>query len=149
MIGLARVCLRLSRISGGEPRTCFSIGIELGDPANGLGCVGRIGRGEEVVELAPCVGPAGCFGDPASVVERMKSRIRVGLEGSVKALEMSLRMFSAAVGREGEPYRRRNRIGARTAIAYIGPEPAGLGSSVAGGEHRNGRVVGMKSHNAS
>jgi len=30
-------------------------------------------------------------------------------------------------------------------IAHIGPEPAGLRSSVAGGEHRNRCVVGMKS----
>src|ERR1700722_12843920 len=91
------------------------------------------------------MGPASCFDDLASFVEWMKSRIGIGLEGPVEALEMGLRMFSAAVGREGEPDRRRNRIGAWTAIAHIGPEPAGLRPSVAGGEHRNWCVVSMKS----
>jgi hypothetical protein len=51
------------------------------------------------------------FSDPASFEERMKSRVGIGLEDSLKALEMGLRMFSAPVGREGEQYRRRNRIG--------------------------------------
>src|ERR1700723_4740342 len=90
------------------------------------------------------MGPASCFYDPVSFVEWMKSRIGIGLERSLEGLEMGLWMLSAAVGREGEPDRGRNRIGTWTAIAHIGPEPSGLGSSVARREHRNGCVVGMK-----
>src|ERR1700720_511520 len=77
------------------------------------------------------MGPASCFYDPVSFVEWMKSRIGIGLERSLEGLEMGLWMLSAAVGREGEPDRGRNRIGTWTAIAHIGPEPSGLGSSVA------------------
>jgi hypothetical protein len=91
------------------------------------------------------MGPAGCFDDPASFIERMKSSVSVGLKGSAEVLEMGLRMFSAPIGREGEPDRWRGGIGRRTAIAHIGPEPTGLGPSVAGCEHRNGCIVGMKS----
>jgi len=64
------------------------------------------------VELAAGMGPTSCFDDPASFVEWMKSRISIGLESSVEALEMALGVLSAPVGREGEPDRRRNRIGA-------------------------------------
>jgi hypothetical protein len=96
------------------------------------------------VELAPGLSSARCFADPASFIKQMKARISIGLKDSAKALEMGLRMFSATVGREDEPYRRRDRIGARMAITHIGPEPAGLRPSVAGCAHRNGSVVGMK-----
>jgi hypothetical protein len=96
------------------------------------------------VELAPGLSSARCFADPASFIKQMKARISIGLKDSAKALEMGLRMFSATVGREGEPYLRRDRIGARMAITHIGPEPAGLRPSVAGCAHRNGSVVGMK-----
>ena len=67
------------------------------------------------MELATGMAPASCFDDPASFVEWMKSRIGIGLEGSAEALEVGLWMLSTPVGREGEPDRRRNRIGAWTA----------------------------------
>ena len=62
----------------------------------------------------------------------------------MEALQAGLRMFTAAIGREGEPNRGRSLIGAWAAIAYIGPEPSALRSSVAWCEHRDGGVVGMK-----
>src|ERR1700712_2827397 len=88
--------------------------------------------------------PACGFDDPSSFIEWMKTCIGVGLEGSVEALQVGLWMFAAAVGREGEPDRRRNSIGTWTAIAYIGPEPSRLRSSVARREYRYGSIVGMK-----
>jgi hypothetical protein len=97
------------------------------------------------MEPAPGMGPAGCFEDASSFIEWMQSRISIGLKSSAKALEMGLGMFSSAIGREGEPDHRRNRIGARTAVTHIGPEASCLRSSVAGCEHGNRSVVGMKS----
>ena len=47
---------------------------------------------------------------------------------------MPLRMLAATVGREGEPDRGRDRIGAGAGIAHIGPEPACLRPAVAGRE---------------
>lgn len=79
---------------------------------DGFGCGGRLGGREDVVELAPRVCPTCGFDDASAFVERMKSRIGVGLRGSTKALEMSFRMFAATIWREGEPGRRRRCISA-------------------------------------
>ena len=98
----------------------------------------------DLVELAAGVGPAGHFEDRTIFIERAKTRIGICLKRSSEELQMSLRMFAAAVGRVGEPHGRRRRIAAGTAVAHIGPEAAGLGSSVARREHRDGRVVGVQ-----
>ena len=114
-----------------RPATCLS---------GGSRCVG----GEDVVELAPGMRPTCCFDDPASFVEWMKPGIGVRLKSSLEAPEMGLRVLSAAIGREGEPDSRWNRIGAGPAIAYIGPEPSGLRFSVARCKYQHGGVVCMK-----
>src|ERR1700739_1658608 len=74
----------------------------------------------------------------------MKARISIGLQGSGEVLQMLARMFSSAVFRISEPDRGSSLFARRPVVAYIGPEPSGLGLAVAGREHGHRSIVGME-----
>lgn len=98
----------------------------------------------DLVELAPCVCPAGDFNDGSCFVELLEASIGIGLQCALVELEMLAWVLALAVGRVGEPDGRRGRISGRSIIANVGPEPSSLGAAVAGCEHRDGRVVGVQ-----
>jgi hypothetical protein len=100
-------------------------------------------RSVDVMELAAGMSPAGCFANPASVIQMVKTGIRVGLQRAGEILQVLARMFAPAIRRVGEPNGGCGVVTCRTVIAHIGPEPAGLRLPVAGCEHRHGRVVGV------
>ena len=65
----------------------------------------------QVVELAPDVRPAGNFLDAAILfIELIESGVGIGLQRTAKPAQMLLGMFALAIGRVGEPYRRRCRV---------------------------------------
>src|ERR1700733_6346782 len=97
----------------------------------------------DVVELAPCMSPAGGFDDPAAFVEMMESSIGVGLQNTGEEAKMLLGMFSLAILRVGEPHGWWHITTRRSIVAHIGPEPRGLGLACARSQHRNGRVIGV------
>src|ERR1700739_1429782 len=74
----------------------------------------------------------------------MKARISISLQGPGEVLQMLPRMFSSAVLWISKPDRRCSLPARRPVVAYIGPEPSGLGLAVAGREHGHRRIVGME-----
>jgi len=84
------------------------------------------GEGGNILTYSACG-----FEDATLFIERMKTRISIGLQGATEALQMTLRMFATAIGREGEPCRWRCCICAGTTVAHISPESPGLGLAVA------------------
>src|SRR5579884_2410115 len=87
--------------------------------------------------------PACRFEHAPTIVKFGVSRIAVRLYDARKIVQVPLRMLAFAIGSVSKPYRRRNRSGAGTLIAHVGPESAGFGFSVSGCEYRNRRIVGM------
>ncbi len=98
----------------------------------------------DLVELAPGMGPAGDLVDRSSFVEMVEAGVSVGLERTLVEPEMLAWPLALAVGRVGEPDRRRGGIARRAVVANIGPEPSSLRLAVAGCEHRDRRVVGVQ-----
>lgn len=98
----------------------------------------------DLVELAPCVRPAGDFDDRSAFVEMLEASIGVGLERTAVELQVLAWVLALAIGREGEPHGGCGRIARWSVVADVGPEPSGLGPAVARREHWNRRVVGMK-----
>src|ERR1700728_439820 len=102
----------------------------------------------DVVELAPCMSPAGGFHDPAAFVEMMESSIGIGLQNTGEEAQMLLGMFSLAILRIGEPHSWWDITAGRSIVAHIGPKSRGLGLASAWSQYRNGRVsaVYLRSH---
>jgi len=71
--------------------------------------------------------PARSFEDLAAAIEMMKARIAIGLQRAAKVLQVRTRMLAFAIRRVAEENRRRNLAARRPIVAYIGPEPPGLG----------------------
>src|SRR5882757_1237547 len=101
-------------------------------------------RDVDLVELAPCVGPACDFDDRFPFIEMLEPSVGIGLESALVELQVLLWVLSLAVGRVGEPDRWCGRISRWPIIANIRPEPSGLGSSVAWGEYGDWRVVSVE-----
>ncbi len=95
----------------------------------------------DLVELAPCMSPAGGFNDPAAFVEMMESNIGIGLQNTGEEAQMLLGMFSFAILRVGDPYGWSHIITRRPIVAHIGPEPRGFGLACSWSQHRNGRII--------
>lgn len=88
--------------------------------------------------------PASGLLDRAVGVERREAGKGIGLEDTLEVFEVSLRVLASAIGRVREPDRRRRRIGTGAVVAHVGPQPPGLGLSLAWCKDRNRRVVGMQ-----
>lgn len=113
------------------------------DPHQRLACSGRVNRDIEVIERPADVGPAGHFLHTTGLIEPVEPGVTVRLQHSVIVLQMRQRPFALAIQRVPEPDRRRRRICARSVALSVGPQPSGLGLAVAGGQHRDGGVVGV------
>jgi hypothetical protein len=98
----------------------------------------------ELIESASGVRPAGGEGDVTLLGERLEAGVAVDLQHALEVLEMSGRPLRLAVGAVEVNGCRRIRPGPGPVIAHIDPEPSGLGSSTAGIEHGNRRVVGKQ-----
>ena len=115
--------------------------VELSDTLDGLAGSGSAVGHMDVVQITPRMSPACAFPDPAAFVEMMEPSVGIGLQDTGKMAQMLLRMFSLAIFRVGEPHGRRHITARRSIVAHIGPQPAGLGLTCAGSQHRNGRVI--------
>jgi hypothetical protein len=98
----------------------------------------------DVVELPPCVSPTCCLANPASVIQMVKTGIRVGLQRAREIPQVLAGMLTLAIRREDEPYAGRSVLAYRSIIAHVGPEPARLRLPIAGLEHRHRRVLGVQ-----
>src|ERR1700743_3846088 len=96
----------------------------------------------DLVELAPCMRPAGCLIDMVTV-EMMKTSIGIRLQSAGEVLQMLAWMFSLAVLRVGEPNGGSGVVIGRPVVAHVGPKPASLGLAVAGCENRQRGIVSM------
>src|SRR6202044_2374389 len=96
-------------------------------------------------ELSSGVRPTCSFNDRTwhslRFVERVESRIGVGLEYPAIAAKMPLRMLARAIARVEEHRGRRVSAAKWLIIAYVSPQPPGPAFHL--GEHRHRRVVAM------
>src|ERR1039458_2065363 len=90
---------RLSRLAADLFLDC----VQSADSCQRLGGDGRCVNCMDVVELAPCVGPACHFIDGAVAVKMMKAGIRIGLQRALEVLQMQPRMLALAIFRVCEP----------------------------------------------
>ena len=74
----------------------------------------------------------------------MEAGVSVGLKRTLVKLEVLAWPLTLAVGRVGEPDRRRGRIARGLVVAHAGPEPSSLGLTVAWCEYRDWCVVGVQ-----
>ena len=118
--------------------------VELADAVEGLLGDRRAGRGMDVEELAPDMGPTGGFGDPVAGEQLVEPGIAVGMDDAGELLQVSSRMLAFAVLRVTEQRRRRPPTGERPLIANIDPQPPGLGLAGARRQHWHRRVVDMQ-----
>src|SRR6516165_11851390 len=88
------------------------------------------------------MGPAGSEHHRAARGQALEPGIAIDLQDARKAAEVRRRSLSLAI-RAVEVYsRRRLWTGPRPIVARIGPQPACLGPTTAGVEHRDRRIVG-------
>src|SRR5258708_3824722 len=106
-------------------------GEDLVDAANRLDRQWRLPQIGQHKELAPAVGPARRFGDPAGsalgVVEIIEAGIGVGLQDTDPAREMPARMLATPVTRVEEHGGRRIAAAARSVIPHVEPALAKAG----------------------
>src|ERR1039458_7234519 len=100
--------------------------VKCGDALHGLGRDGRLMRLNQVEELASDVSHAGRFLNRATLIKLVETSKRVGLQYALELGQMPLWVFTLAVGRVCEPYRRGGLIARRTVVTNIGPESACL-----------------------
>ena len=98
----------------------------------------------DVEELAPRMGPAGGFDHKAGLEDGIEAGIAIGMKHAFEALQVSLRMFTLAIGRIEVGCRRWPLSAMGPLVADIGPQPAGLGFAEARSQHRHRRVVTMQ-----
>lgn len=96
-----------------------------------------------IEELASQMDPASGFLHLPSRINRIETRIGVGLQDVGEGAQVTLRMLALAIGRVRESHGRRVIAAGGAIVAHIGPQPCGLGLSFAGREHRQRSVVGM------
>lgn len=94
--------------------------IQGADPLERLGRNRRRMRLVQLIELPPDVCPEGRFDDLPIGIQGLVTTEGIGLKNSGKGFQVRLRMFAPAVGRVGEPDRRRTRIAGRTIVPHIG-----------------------------
>jgi len=75
----------------------------------------------DLMELAPCVCPAGDFIDGAIAVQVMEPGISVSLKAALEVLQMSPWMLALAILRVRKPDRRRDIFARGSVVAHIGP----------------------------
>src|SRR5712675_2251271 len=97
----------------------------------------------DLVELAPCMGPASRLIYMVAV-QMMKAGIGVCLQSTLEVLQVMPWMFALAIFRVCEPDSRCSRFAGRPVVAHVGPETSGLGLAAAGSEHRYRRVVSVQ-----
>jgi hypothetical protein len=100
--------------------------------------------GVDLVELAPCVCPAGDLIDGAIAVQMMEAGVGVCLKAALGVLQMSPWMLALAILRVREPDRWREIFARGFVVAHIGPKPGRSGLATARRKHRDRRVVGVK-----
>jgi hypothetical protein len=108
---------------------------------NSFGGDGRVVRLHQIEEVAPDVRHARRLLNRSPLVELVETGERVGLQDAFKLGQMLLRVFALAVRRLCKPYRRRSLIAGRPVVAYVSPEPAGLGFARSRRKHRQRRVI--------
>lgn len=96
----------------------------------------------DVMELAPCVRPAGSQNDVALAVSC--SNIAIDMQHALEVLEMGQWTLGLTIRREHVDCRRRRLAIPAALVADVGPQPPGLGASAAGIKHRDRRVVGKR-----
>jgi hypothetical protein len=96
-----------------------------------------------VVELSPRMSPASYLVDNTAIVKMMKAGVGVGLQSTLKVLQMLARMLALAISRVGKPHCRWTLEPSRPIVTHIGPEPSRPGLPVAGRQYRYRRIVGM------
>jgi hypothetical protein len=87
-------------------------------------------RLHQVEKLAPDVSHTWSFLNRTAFVKLVKASKRVDLQDALELGQMTLRMFTLAVGRVGEPHSWRGLVACRAVVANIGPEAASLGLAV-------------------
>ncbi len=103
-----------------------------------------------IVELAACMAPARDLHQRRFAVGRgwpiepVESRVAVGMQEPATGAEQRLCMDALAIGRVKVDRSWRNRRTPRPLITHCDPEPPGPGLAGAGGEHRDGGVVGVQ-----
>jgi len=92
-----------SRLADGQPqigRLAANLvldSIKISDALQRFGCGGRGVDSMDIVELAPCVCPAGNLIDGATAVQMMEPCIGVGLQAALEMLQMLPWMFALTI----------------------------------------------------
>jgi len=88
------------------------------------------------------MGPAGCKHHRATRGQPLEPGIAIDLQDALKAAEMRGRSLSLTIRAVEIDSRRRLRTGPRPIVPRIDPQPACLGPTTAGVEHRDWCIVG-------
>ncbi len=110
-----------------------------------------------VEEAAPDVAPAADLGDARrplhqmriggsgarDLVEAAEAGVAIGMQPAGEVGELGTAVLALAIGRVSVEHGRRRGSAVGALVAQIDPQPAGLGLAGAGGQHIDGRVVGM------
>jgi len=99
----------------------------------------------DIEEFAPHMRPTASLDNPTADEQLVEPGIAISLDDAAEALQMDPRMLAFAVGRVAEQGGRRPRAGEWPLVAYISPQPAGLGLAGPRRQNRHRCIVNMKS----
>src|SRR5882762_4433534 len=98
----------------------------------------------KIVEFPAHMRPASRFLNASRFVDLLEPGVTIRLQSSLELAQVCLRVFSLAIRRVGEPYRRWCLVSRRPIIAHVGPQSSRFGFSISGRQHWNWRVIGMQ-----
>ena len=99
----------------------------------------------DIEEFAPHMRPAAGLDNPTASEQFVEPGVAVGVDHAAEALQVGPRMLAFAVRRIEEQGSRRPGASEWPLIADIGPQPSGLGLSVARRQDRHRGIVDMQS----
>ena len=95
----------------------------------------------DIMDFTPGMGPASGF---LCAVQLVEPGVRICLQHAVEAGKVSLWMETFSVGAIGEPDCRRQRRTRVAVIAHVGPQTPSFRLFMAGQQHWDRRIIGMK-----
>src|SRR6267154_6854481 len=95
----------------------------------------------DVVKLPAHMRPTSRFLNASTFVNLFEPGVTICLQRSHELAQVCLRVFSLAIRRVGEPYRRWCLVSCRPIVAYVGPQPTSLGFSIPRRQHWNWCVI--------
>lgn len=98
----------------------------------------------DVMDFTPGMGPASCFLYVSCAVQLVEPGVRICLQHAAEVGKVSLWMETFSVGAVGEPDCRRQRRTRVAVIAHVGPQTSGFRLLIAGQQHRDRRIIGVK-----